>query len=213
MTSRIRLASMTFAIVLAGGLLVAQRVEARDQWRARVLVTAQDPDRLRDAFDRGYREGSVQGERDARDRRAFDYAQHRMYRDGDVGYDPVYEDRELYRREFRRGYAEGYRSAYDRFAPAWMVTRGDGDNDADDVARLRARYDDYAFHNGYTDGYALGVEDARKHRRSDYDDNGRYRSADHNYHKSYGPREVYRRLYREGFRDGYERGYREAPRT
>jgi len=211
--SRIRLASAMFAIVLAGGLLVAQRVEARDQWTARARLTAQDQDQTRLAYDRGYREGSIQGERDGRDRRTFDYARYPVYRDADRGYDPAYGDLERYRREFREGYSAGYRSAYDRFAPAWMVPRGnDGDNDADDVGRLRARYDDYAFHNGYIDGYAEGAEAARKHREPDYGDTGRYRSADHNYRKSYGPEEVYRRLYRDGFREGYERAYSETPR-
>jgi hypothetical protein len=65
---------------------------------------------------------------------------------------------------------------------------------------------------GYRDGFDAGRDDARHRERFDPVRSRRYRSADHDYDRRYGPHEMYARDYRaafeRGYRDGYERGRR-----
>jgi len=68
----------------------------------------------------------------------------------------------------------------------------------------------FASRNGYADGYEKGLEDARGRRTFDVLRHRRYRSADHNYDRRFGPRVEYQNAYRNGFRSGYEAGYRDA---
>lgn len=63
------------------------------------------------AFDNGYREGLIRGERDARAGRRFSYGRYRddrRYRRGEG-------DRGYYRRAFRQGFERGYTDAFNRF--------------------------------------------------------------------------------------------------
>jgi flagellar biosynthesis/type III secretory pathway protein FliH len=220
MTTQLRIASM--ALMLAAGLLVASRAEAQDPWNARDQSWRQD-DRGRDqgwrqqAYDRGYREGAAQGERDGRDRRAFAYDRYRPYQRADSGYDRSYGDRGLYQRAFREGFAAGYRTGYYRdnrsqALPRYGSQGGPFYGDRDRRGGQGIRSDDYAFHNGYVDGYEKGVEDARKHRSYDVQRHRRYRNGDRNYERWYGPREFYENVYRDGFRVGYDQAYREGAR-
>jgi hypothetical protein len=68
---------------------------------------------------------------------------------------------------------------------------------------------EYASRNGYVDGYEKGIDDARDRRPFDLLRHRRYRSADHNYDRRYGPKVEYQNAYRDGFRTGYAAGYRE----
>ena len=62
------------------------------------------------------------------------------------------------------------------------------------------RVADRAFDHGVNDGYDIGRDDARHHRRPEPERAARFRSADHYYDSHYGSRDDYRRIYRDGFR-------------
>jgi flagellar biosynthesis/type III secretory pathway protein FliH len=221
MTARLRIASM--ALMLALGLLVAPRVEAQapqntrhQSWRPDARGV--DQRWRQQAYDRGFRDGSNQGARDGRDRRAFAYEQYRPYQRADSGYDRSYGDIEFYRQAFRQGFAAGYRSGYYRDNRSVAVPRGGypggysgsypgGYSSYGYASRGR---DDYAYRNGYQDGWEKGLEDTRKHRSYDLQRHRRYRNGDHNYEGWYGPREFYENVYRDGFRAGYDQAYRQG---
>jgi hypothetical protein len=171
------------------------------------------------AYDNGYRDGRSHGEHDARDRRDFRVDRDGDYRHGDDGYRGEYGDREFYRQSFRRGYEAGYRDGYQRFArsygydsydrpvppaavypsvPGGAYHRGDGDG----------RSYSPAAQNGYRDGLDAGRKDARDHDPFDPSRAERYREGDHDYSRSYGPRDDYQREYRAAFERGYGEGYR-----
>jgi flagellar biosynthesis/type III secretory pathway protein FliH len=67
-----------------------------------------------------------------------------------------------------------------------------------------------AFDTGFRDGYAEGLNDARRRHRNDPFAESRYRSADHGFDRRFGSREAYRFRYRDGFESGYERGFRDG---
>jgi hypothetical protein len=72
---------------------------------------------------------------------------------------------------------------------------------------------EYAFSNGYRDGYEKGIDDARDRDRYDVRRHRRYRDAERGYNRSYGlSRDHYRDVYRRGFSTGYDDGYRAAHR-
>jgi hypothetical protein len=147
-------------------------------------------------YDRGYRDGLNDGERDARQGRAFDYN----------------NDRRLSRQrdEFRRGYFEGYRAGYERIRGAARGARSSrGNNGYYGGARTpRGGYQDPAFARGYSDGFERGLDDARDRDRYDPVRHRDYRDADDGYFREYGPKAAYENNYRAGFRQGYEEGYR-----
>jgi hypothetical protein len=64
------------------------------------------------AGDVGFRDGLEQGQKDARDRKAFDPIRARRYRDGDHDYNSRYGSREEYRREYQRAFQQGYQQGY-----------------------------------------------------------------------------------------------------
>jgi len=65
------------------------------------------------ALSNGYRDGYDKGLDDARDHRAFDPRRHRLYRDGDHGYNrDLYMVRGRYQDIFRRGFLTGYEAGY-----------------------------------------------------------------------------------------------------
>jgi hypothetical protein len=177
-------------------------------------------------YDRGYREGVQQGERDARDRRAFSIESNRVYRDGDRGWDRGDGDRNSYRNEFRRGFSSGYRDGYDRVNVAGRRNdRVYGDNGVyrdgrwepgtwgNGSPRARGGYQEPAYARGYSDGWQQGANDGRDRDRYDPSRHGEYKSADHGYDRNYGPKDTYKNNYRSGFRQGYEEGYRNGNRT
>ena len=64
------------------------------------------------AGDVGFRDGLEQGQKDARDRKAFDPVRAKRYRDGDHDYNNRYGSREEYRREYRTAFQQGYQQGY-----------------------------------------------------------------------------------------------------
>jgi flagellar biosynthesis/type III secretory pathway protein FliH len=169
------------------------------------------------AYDRGYREGVQQGERDARDNHTYSIEGSRIYRDGDRGYERRDGSRDSYRNEFRRGFSVGYREGFDRFRGGvrddrwgrdvrWGQGQGPGPRD-------RRGYQEPAFARGYSDGWQQGLEDGRDRDRYDAVRHGDYKDADNGYERGYGSKDAYKNNYRSGFRQGYEEGYRSGTRT
>jgi hypothetical protein len=215
-----------FLVPVLGALALAVAVPASAQWgrpdaRPSYGYAAEV---RRAAYDRGFREGVKEGEKDARSRDPFRYQDEGDYRSGDVGYNRSYGNINLYRTTFRQGFADGYADGYRR------LTRGYGAGGrygADGRYGTDGRYGPYenrgyggypgvrggyltAFDIGARDGYEKGREDARDNDRYDARRHKWYREGDHDYNSRYGPRERYKDEYRRGFEVGYERGYREA---
>lgn len=167
------------------------------------------------AYARGYDEGRLRGELDARSNRNFDYGRHREYRNADVGY-RGYGDRGDYRAVFRQGFVEGYNDGFRRYSrqgyayPAPPVYRGNYPPAS--YPGNRNRGFSPAAQNGYRDGYEQGREDGRDRDRYDPVRAGRYRDGDRGYDRRYGSVEDYKREYRAAFQQGYEQGYRENQR-
>ena len=174
------------------------------------------------AFDRGYREGVKEGEKDGRSRDPFRYQDEGDYRSGDVGYNRSYGDREFYRQAFRSGFADGYADGYRRYARGGYGNRPYNDGRYGDP-RYGGGYgypgggygypgrDDRTlspFDIGARDGYEKGREDARDRRAHDARRHAWYRAGDRDYNSRYGNRERYKDEYRRGFMTGYDRGYR-----
>jgi hypothetical protein len=162
------------------------------------------------AYDRGYREGVQQGERDGRDGRNPQFERDSAYRDADRGYQDRYGSRDQYRDEFRRGYASGYREGYSRYRV--NVYDGRQNRDARRDPRVLRGYQDPAFARGYSDGWEQGAKDLRGRDRYDPARHGDYRDGDEGYNRSYGSKDAYKNNYRAGFRQGYEEGYRNRTR-
>lgn len=169
------------------------------------------------AFDRGYREGLREGEKDGRSRDAFRYQDEGDYRRGDIGYNRSYGDREFYRQAFRSGFAEGYSDGYRRYgrAPYGNGRYGEpryngGYGYPGGGYGAPGRDDRYLspFDVGARDGFEKGREDARERRSFDARRHKWYREGDRDYNDRYGNRERYKDEYRRGFIAGYERGFR-----
>jgi len=194
--------------------------------------SAQYGDTRRIAYDNGYRKGVERGEKAVRDRRALDVEREKDYRNADNGYNRSFGDKNLYRDMFRNGFADGYRTAYDRYAYNGGYSGGPYSGGRVEARRDTGwgypypRYPDwnrgygngsvygssYAFQNGVNDGYQKGRDDARDDKYPDYARQKWYRSGDRHYDNRYGSRQVYEDQYRSGFREGYERAYRELRR-
>ena len=86
-------------VTLSAPVASAQWAQRRPDWNDRNGAAG---------YDNGYRQGVSQGERDARDRRSYDYDRHSAYRS--VRGDSQYRD------TFRQGFAQGYRDGYYRYA-------------------------------------------------------------------------------------------------
>jgi hypothetical protein len=176
------------------------------------------------AYNEGYERGTRAGGDDGQRNREFNYEAKPDYRNGDAGYRRDYGDRDRWRIDFRLGFEFGYRSGYERYRPSYGRNGGYDRNDgwrpgaggpppwANGRGRGGHQYNDYAFQNGFTDGYDAGLADGRSRRRFDPIGEGRYRSGDHGYHGSYGSREAYKYRYRDAFREGYEQGYEDGRR-
>jgi hypothetical protein len=70
-------------------------------------------------YDRGWRDGSEDGHRDARKRRGPDLWRHEDFRDGDKGYKGWMGPRREFSDGYREGFAAGYRRAYVAARPSW----------------------------------------------------------------------------------------------
>jgi hypothetical protein len=164
--------------------------------------------RYRDAYERGFREGTEQGNRDVRSGRSMDLQRHEEYRRADAGYSNRYGDRGDYQRTFRDGFTDGYRAAFQR-GPGVYDRRGPVNGG---FGRPTRGFQDPASARGYSDGFEHGVDDGRDRDRYDPVRHGDYKSADDGYNRNYGSKDSYRNNYRAGFRQGYEDGYRDGTR-
>jgi flagellar biosynthesis/type III secretory pathway protein FliH len=183
------------------------------------------------AYDNGYREGMDHGQQAARSNRPFNLEREKDYRNADEGYRREYGNKDRYRDDFRRGFAEGYRQAYGRYG--YVGTNGyygarPVPRDRDDVYRggvyggtvpTYGAYGTYgyagniAFNNGVNDGLQKGQEDARNGKSFDPVRQKWYRNGDRNYNDDTGmSRDQYRNEYRRGFQQGYDQGYRQYRR-
>lgn len=146
-------------------------------------------------YDRGYRQGLVEGQRDAR--RNLPYSAQR---------DPRFGARD----DFRRGFADGYRAGFDRGQGRGVrpFLNNGGLGRRPPVTRNQ----EPAAARGFSDGYARGLSDGGDGDRYDPVGERDYRDADNGYFKGYGARDAYRTNYRSGFRAGYEEGYRDGQR-
>jgi flagellar biosynthesis/type III secretory pathway protein FliH len=165
------------------------------------------------AYDRGYREGVQQGERDGRDGHAYAIESNRIYRDGDRGYERRDGSRDSYRNDFRRGFSSGYRDGYDRVRVNSRNGAWGREVQSGQWPRDRRGYQEPAFARGYSDGWQQGADDGRDRDRYDPVRHGDYKDGDNGYERSYGSKDAYKNNYRSGFRQGYEEGYRSGTRT
>lgn len=161
-------------------------------------------------YDRGFRDGVLRGEQDARRGRTYDVWRHREYRNADNR--PGRRDAPVTVYAFREGFEAGYAQGYERvrrggygyppdarpYPPAAGGYPGGGP--AGGVLR--------PFDIGYRDGFEEGARDVRNRDRYDPVRSRRYREGDHDYDRRYGARDDYKRDYRAGFMRGYEDAYR-----
>jgi hypothetical protein len=223
MTSRILQISAAAALMMAAagparaqgsGWLGAPAAYANDDYRTSYA------DAQRSAYDNGYRDGLKRGEQALRDRRPLDVERERDYRQAENGYNRSFGDRNRYRDNYRGGFAQGFRDAYNRGGTrsnnGWgngrvypNSDRGYGDNRGYGYGG-NANYG--AFQNGVADGYKKGLDDVQDRKYPDVSRQKWYRNGDHDYDSRYGSKEAYRVEYRRGFQEGYNRAYRETRR-
>ena len=232
------------ALMLAAGPAAAQAPGwirsaasySRDDYRAPYA------DAQRAAYDNGYRDGLKRGEQALRDRRAFDVQRERDYRDAENGYNRSYGDRNRYRDNYRGGFTQGFRDAYQRDGRDGYGRDGYGRDGYGQDGYGRDGYDprgsssqipggvrrngpgygrgpDYggdagygAYQNGASDGYQKGLDDVGDRKYGDVTRHKWYRNGDHDYNNRYGSKDSYRMEYRRGFEEGYTRAFRERRR-
>jgi len=186
-------------------------------------------DTRRIAYDNGYQRGLDKGNNAVRDRKAFNVEREKDYRNADWGYRGDYGNRDRYRNDFRRGFAEGYNQAYARYqAPVYRDGRNGGyypstgqryPNSYPSDGRVYGGVPygggrtEVAFRNGVNDGYQKGRDDASHGRYPQAEGQKWYREGDHNYNSRDGiSRAEYENVYRRGFQEGYARAYSERRR-
>jgi hypothetical protein len=166
------------------------------------------------SYDRGYRDGIQRGQQDARANRPFDYGRHQEYRNASRGRGDGSD-------QFRRGFEDGYRQGYERYARNGGYGYGGYGNGRYPDERYGygypggygyPTYGRVAFDRGFEDGVRKGREDGRDGDRFDPTRHKDYRKADDGYNRQYGSKDAYQVAYRDGFRSGYNRGYRENAR-
>lgn len=218
------------AAAQAPGWIQAASAYSRDDYRAPYA------DAQRAAYDNGYRDGVKRGEQALRDRRAFDVQRERDYRDAENGYNRSYGDRNRYRDNYRGGFTQGFRDAYERggygrdnsgvygggYGRDGYDPRGNTTQFPGGVRRNGPTYGrgpgyggsaSYgAYQNGASDGYEKGLDDAGDRKYPDATRHKWYRNGDHDYDNRYGSKEAYRVEYRRGFEEGYLRAFRERRR-
>lgn len=112
-------------------------------WAAGVLTLASvmvpapsradhDGDTYGIAYERGFRDGSGHGGKDARNGEDFNFAHDRKFYNADKGYRSYYGPRPEYAAGYRAGYRDGYRSGYygqHRYGYRYGDRYGYGSND------------------------------------------------------------------------------------
>ena len=115
------------AMVLSGAALLAPAPSTADGHFGVGFRYEQSPrvggPAFRYGYDRGWREGSEEGYRDARRGRDGSFWREGEFRDGDRGYKHRMGPRPDYVAGFRRGYEDGYRRAYAAARPDWRDGR------------------------------------------------------------------------------------------
>ena len=106
------------------------------------------------AYDEGYRQGERAGQDHGRRGVPFNFSIIAGYRSGDWGWRPQFGSRDRYRIEFRLGFESGYRSGYGQYGR--FDQRGQAP-----YSWQRGSRSDFAFDNGYVDGYKEGANDGR----------------------------------------------------
>ena len=198
---------------LALGVLIAAPACATGGYNAtnqRRTVDYREMDRW--AYNNGFQDGRVSGERDARGRQPYRMERDREYQRADSGYYsragyPLYQYREMFRQGFQAGYNESYRRyarANGRYPGGWSPG-----NAPPPYGGSGGYYGSSAATTGYNDGLAAGRDDARENRSYDPRRPKAYREGDRGYSDNGVSRDDYKRDYRDGFVQGYERGYRE----
>jgi flagellar biosynthesis/type III secretory pathway protein FliH len=218
-----------FGLALAAP--ASAQLAGRPDWNNSAYADERQPyyESRRVAYDNGYREGLKEGEHDARRGEPFNYQDERTWQRADKGYHRSYGDWGRYQQSFRTGYSAGYSDAYRRLAPSYgsggygtpypsprggygypQTGYGYPGQGGYGYPRQGGYAYSPAYSNGANDGYKKGREDARD--RDSYDPlrHKWYRSGDHDYKSSYGPKPYYIEAYRQGFKEGYDRGYRES---
>jgi len=202
-----------FFVPVLGALALAVAAPASAQWgRPDSRQTyGYSSEVRRAAYDRGFREGVREGEKDGRSRDPFRYEDEGDYRRGDIGYNRSYGSIEQYRHTFRQGFADGYNEGYRRFSRGYGPSGRYGPYENRGYGGYPAGRGGYLtpFDVGARDGYEKGREDARDNDRFDPRRHKWYREGDHDYNGRYGSRDRYKDEYRRGFTQGYERGYRD----
>jgi hypothetical protein len=197
-------------------LTLAAPACAQSTWRSARPGYGNASEVRRIAYDRGFREGVTEGERDARSRDAFRFQDERDFQRADIGYDRRYGSVEQYRTLFREGFADGYADGYRRYGSRYGNDRyGDGrygpPYGRGGYGYPQGRDERYLspYDIGARDGFEKGQEDARDRDRFDPRRHEWYRDAERGYDDDrFGSRERYRDEYRRGFLVGYEQGYR-----
>jgi hypothetical protein len=203
------------ALILSVGLaapVMAQAVPRQGDWDRGGWYGGGNSDGYRNGYNAGVREG----ERDARDRKDYGFKRDDVYEDADWGYRGG--SKSDYKRRFRDGYEAGYDQGYRRYAGGW----GGWDRPGNGGYYPGDRYPgngggwgnsgQYAYRNGYSDGFEEGRNAAERNRAFNPTGESRYRSATRGYDSRYGSRGAYQQDYRSGFRSGYEEGYRDGRR-
>ncbi|MEO6235704.1 MAG: hypothetical protein ABIQ52_01830 [Vicinamibacterales bacterium] len=219
------------ALMLAAGPAAAQApgwIQSAASY-SRADYRAPYADAQRAAYDNGYRDGLKRGEQALRDRRAFDVQREREYRDAENGYNRSYGDRNRYRDNYRGGFTQGFRDAYQRdgygrdgygrdgYDPRGNSSPfpGGGRRNGPGYGRGpgyggNAGYG--AYQTGASDGYEKGLDDVGDRKYADATRHKWYRNGDHDYNNRYGSKDSYRIEYRRGFEEGYARAFRERRR-
>ena len=194
--------------IAVAALILAAPAEA--QWRGGPSSAG--------GYEAGYRDGARAGDDDARGGRGYDY------RAADRGYDRSDGGRDDYARQYRAGFAAGYRDGYysrggRRSAPVyrspvpgWGGGSGYEQPGYGRPGNGRGVSDDIGYSNGFEEGYKRGLDDGRDRDRYDPRGHGRYRDADQGYRREYGSKGVYESSYRRGFERGYAQGYQDTQR-
>jgi len=229
MTRTLSIASLSLLVALGAPVaLSAQPAIVLAQWGSN--------NSYQRSYDDGYRSGLREGERDARAARRPDYRLHDEYRRGSNGgnWNNSGWNGQASGDVFRRGFAEGYTSGYQRFSRSYGRQTYPDYGDAyryPGSGYGRSQYPQYpqypqgqggygypgsgyggspAGQRGFEDGYRAGRDDARDNDRYETTRKKDYRDGDDGYNSRYGPREQYRAEYRQAFQQGYDRGYREG---
>jgi hypothetical protein len=226
----------TFAITTAVAGLLISAAPAQAQIFGDWGRNTHRVDARRIAYDNGRQKGLEKGEKAVRDRKAFDLEREKDYRNADWGYRHEYGNKDRYREDFRRGFAEGYHQSYARYDSYGYGDRRNGTWYPQQAPQYPQQYpqqypsypndgrvwggvrnggygSDAAYRNGVNDGYQKGRDDARDGKYPQAERQKWYREGDHNYDNDFGmSRDQYKMEYRRGFQEGYNRAYQERGR-